>query len=99
MLVSHERSEMGNVTCILFTLVQNEKTLYDAAKRGDMFAVRRLITDHVNVDCAPYQVFIHVSTFLWRVMKTAFIITFVLSIHRMAGLHSRQHHSMDMLIS
>ena len=33
-----------------------QKDLYDAAKRGDVTAVRRLIASCVSVDCTPYQV-------------------------------------------
>ena len=40
----------------LFPIVQDEKAVYDAARRGDVSAVRRLIAAHVNVDCTPYQV-------------------------------------------
>ena len=39
-----------------FPIVQDEKALYDAAKSGDVSAVRRLIAAHVNVDCISHQV-------------------------------------------
>ena len=32
------------------TSTQDEKALFDAAQRGDVFAVRKLIASHVNVD-------------------------------------------------
>ena len=32
------------------------KALYDAAKRGDVSAVIRLVTAQVNVDCTPFEV-------------------------------------------
>ena len=41
-------------------VVQDEKALYDAARRGDVSAVKRLIAGHVNVDCTPYQVYHHI---------------------------------------
>ena len=41
-------------------LVQDEKALYDAARRGDVSAVKRLIAGQVNVDCTPYQVYHHI---------------------------------------
>ena len=44
-------------TVDLFPIVQDEKALYDAAMRGDVSAVRRLIAAHVNVDCAPNKVY------------------------------------------
>ena len=40
---------------VLFSVLQDEIALCDAAKRGDVPAVRRLLV-HVNVDCTPYQV-------------------------------------------
>ena len=38
------------------TCTQDEKALFDAAIKGDVFAVRRLIARHVNVDCTPNEV-------------------------------------------
>ena len=37
-------------------MIQDEKALYEAAKRRDVSAVRRYIAARVNVDCTPYQV-------------------------------------------
>ena len=45
--------------CTSFSVVQDEKALYDAAARGDVPSVRRLIADDVNVDCTPYQVLLY----------------------------------------
>ena len=42
--------------CTSFTILQDEKALFDAAESGDVSAVRRIIATHVNVDCTPYQV-------------------------------------------
>ena len=39
-----------------FPIVQDEKDLFDAAMKGDVPTVRRLIAAHVNMDCTPYQV-------------------------------------------
>ena len=47
---------------MVFSVVQEEKALYDAADRGDVSAVRRLVAAHVNVDCTPYKVLCTVST-------------------------------------
>ena len=41
---------------LYYTCTQDEKALYDAATRGDVYTVRRLIASHVNVDCTPYGV-------------------------------------------
>ena len=47
----------------LFSCIQDdkactpdEKALFDAAKEGDVHAVKQLIASHVNVDCTPYGV-------------------------------------------
>ena len=49
---------------------QDEKALYDAARRGDVSAVRRLLASNVNVSSTPYAevqcvaaVFYQVSNF------------------------------------
>ena len=44
-----------------FPIVQDEKALCDAADRGDVSAVRRLIAAHVNVDCSPYPVLLYIQ--------------------------------------
>ena len=36
---------------VSFTLQQDEAALYRAVESGDVAAVRRLIEDHVNVNC------------------------------------------------
>ena len=41
---------------IVISCTQDEKALYDAAERGDVSTVRRLIASHVNVNCTPYGV-------------------------------------------
>ena len=40
----------------ILPVLQDEKALFDAAKSGNISAVRRLIAAHVNIDCTPYQV-------------------------------------------
>ena len=37
--------------------MQYEESLYDAAKRGDVSAVRQLTATRVNLDCMPYEVY------------------------------------------
>ena len=36
--------------------LQDEEALYDAADRGDVSAVRLLISRHVNVNCKSHEV-------------------------------------------
>ena len=48
--------------------IQDEKALYDAAKRGDVSTVRRLIASHVNVDCTPYEVCVTIVHVVCTVM-------------------------------
>lgn len=38
------------------TCAQDEKALFDAAQRGDVFAVRKLVASHVNVDFITNEV-------------------------------------------
>ena len=36
--------------------LQDEKALYDAARRGDVSTVRRLVASNVNINCTPHPV-------------------------------------------
>ena len=45
--------------------LQDEKALFDAARRGDVPIVKRLLASNVNVNCTPYpEVQEHCVTFL-----------------------------------
>ena len=48
--------------CVLLNVIQDKKALFEAARKGKVAEVRRLIaaTD-VNVDCTPHTVSIHSS--------------------------------------
>ena len=37
-------------------IIQDEKALYEAARRGDVSVVRRMIATNINVNCTPYEV-------------------------------------------
>ena len=41
---------------LYFDNVQDEKELYQAARSGDVEAVKRLVAANVNVDCTPLSV-------------------------------------------
>ena len=41
---------------LYFDNVQDEKELYQAARSGDVEAVKRLVAANVNVDCKPLSV-------------------------------------------
>ena len=41
------------------TCLQDEKALYDAAERGDVSTVRRLIGSNVNINCTPLSGMTH----------------------------------------
>ena len=45
-----------DVIHVLSSCLQDEKALYDAADRGDVSAVRRLLASNVNINCTPYLV-------------------------------------------
>ena len=81
---------MGTVrwTYSSFPVVQDERDLFDAAERGCVSAVRRLIAADVNVDCTPYQV----ATICKSIHCTSISIDYEqhvikLSLYRVAGLH------------
>ena len=56
------------VTMTIHTCTQDEKALYDAAQRGDVSTVRRLIASHVNVDCIPYEVCVIQNCVSWCIL-------------------------------
>ena len=62
---------MSLVVMLLQHNMQNEKDLYDTAMKGDGPALRRLIADHVNVDCTPYQVCFHAYSPLYTLVYKA----------------------------
>ena len=45
-----------DVIHVLSQCLQDEKALYDAARGGDVSAVRRLLASNVNINCTPYPV-------------------------------------------
>ena len=57
--------------------IQDEANLYDAAKRGNVSAVRALTATHVNVDCTPYEVCV-----LYHVHRVYLLLALLQSLYR-----------------
>ena len=51
-----------NIITVLLIITQDEEAFYDAAKRGDVSSVRRLMAARVNVDCASHKVYMYIHT-------------------------------------